>query len=73
MRLLQRQSVPQQRLSPELVVHAPRLYDTKQVGERTDLICPTCERTIAYGVATERLADDVRFFLQQHAPFCCRV
>jgi hypothetical protein len=47
-------------------------YQATTVDRRTDLTCLVCGKTIAFGVRREALAEDLRFFHEQHAPFCLR-
>ena len=74
MRLLQRSARPVQQEQPPVQPVDPLgdRCELTQVGDRTDLTCLTCRRVIAYGVCTQRLQEDVAFFLEQHTASCCR-
>jgi hypothetical protein len=45
---------------------------TTTADGRTDLTCLVCGKTIAFGIREGSLAEDVRFFHEQHAGFCMR-
>jgi hypothetical protein len=55
-------AVPEQRRPPQWL--------TSETGSRTDLVCATCGRRIAFGVQPDRLPADAPFFLEAHRPFC---
>jgi hypothetical protein len=75
MRLLQRNRKDES--SPVIELPAQRdplaeRYAVTTADRRTDVTCRLCGKVIAFGVRQEALAEDVRFFHEQHAPFCLR-
>lgn len=60
------------RRAPEPPSPAPAPLHVVEHGDRWDLLCTFCGKTVAYDVHPDRVSGHDPFYLDVHTPFCLR-